>query len=192
MRNASVFPDPVPVVTSVGCGSRSRLDSRRHACTWCRYGTGSVRRPLQDVPPALAGAPERRPDPQVRPAEDPVRRMVQELLKRLPHRRVRQRERRGQVLREVRLQFFRGQRRSHRMSPSPSRLPQPLTEHRMRLPVLGHPVGLVEGRGVAVRGRVLRRILVVGQELVVAGLLLDLAVGRGDTPRASIRSRRTT
>ena len=52
------------------------------------------------------------------PRKMPVHRMVEELLQRLPHRLIRQRERRGQVLREVRLQFFRGQRRSHCMSPS--------------------------------------------------------------------------
>lgn len=36
-RNASVLPDPVPVVTSVDWGRPFRLESRRNADAWCAY-----------------------------------------------------------------------------------------------------------------------------------------------------------
>ena len=76
--------------------------------------------PVQVLPPVPRHLPEGGPDPQVRPPEDPVLRVVQELVQRVPHRRVRQRERGRQVLGEVLPQFFGSQRRSHRMSPSPA------------------------------------------------------------------------
>jgi len=37
-KKASVFPEPVPVVTNVGWGRAFRLESRRNAAAWCAYG----------------------------------------------------------------------------------------------------------------------------------------------------------
>ncbi|MDH6227821.1 hypothetical protein [Streptomyces sp. MJP52] len=43
MRNDSVLPDPVPVVTSVGSAGPSSVLSRSHAFAWCRHGVKSGR-----------------------------------------------------------------------------------------------------------------------------------------------------
>ena len=64
-----------------------------------------------------AACDERGPDPQVRPAEHALRRVVQEPLKALPGGTVGQGERRGEVLGEVPLQFLGGQGRSHDAAP---------------------------------------------------------------------------
>ena len=76
-----------------------------------------VRRPLQDLPPVRARVRERGPDPQVRPAEHALPRVVQEPLKPLPGGLVRQGERRGEVLGKVPLELLGGQGRSHDAAP---------------------------------------------------------------------------
>ena len=82
-RNASVLPEPVPVVTSVGSGRglsgpTSRLVSLANAAAWCPYG-GEPLVPLQRVAPPVLGRPERQPHPQVGALEDPVLPVRQQL-----------------------------------------------------------------------------------------------------------------
>ena len=69
MRNASVLPDPVPVVISVGSRVVVLAGQAAPRLHLVHVRDGLVRRPLQDLPPVRSRRAERSPDPQVRPAE---------------------------------------------------------------------------------------------------------------------------
>ena len=79
IRKPSDLPDPVPVVISVGFGATSRPGEPLPRLHLMRVRAKPGRRPPQAVIGVLRRLDERQPDPQVRPAEDPVLRVEEEL-----------------------------------------------------------------------------------------------------------------
>lgn len=90
MRNDSVLPDPVPVVTRVGRAGPCRVDRGWNARARCRHG-----RPLPVVAPPAVGRAEQGAFPQAGAAEDPLVGVVEERSQRFAYGVVGERERGG-------------------------------------------------------------------------------------------------